>query len=446
MTDSNRGGQWHSSFGFIIACVGSAVGLGNLWKFPYIAYENGGGAFVLVYLVAILMVGFPILVAEIMIGRHGRQNVYASYKNLSKNKFIWKFVGIFSILTSVAVLSFYLVVAGWSLSYFLNSISGNLINQTKESVDPYFVNFVGNGGKQILFHTLFTLLTVWIVVRGTSGIERAVKILMPMLFFFVLIIMGISLRNFGGVDTFKFLFSFDLSQITANGALQAVGHAFFTLSIGMGIMIVYGSYLPKEVSIIKASLLSVFFDTLIAVMACFMMYPIIFGNDIELSASTSMLFTTLTVQFNALPGGQFISSIFYLLVAFAALSSTISMIEPLVSYIAEEFNIKRKTATFIGAFMVWGLGIFSALSLGANTFLTDFNFFDKIDFLASNWGLTLGGLFVATFAGYVLPKKVRLSELGLQENSLIYWFWLFCVRFFAPLMIVIIMLSELGII
>ncbi|MCO5249456.1 MAG: sodium-dependent transporter [Chitinophagales bacterium] len=445
MDESNRSGQWQSSFGFIIACVGSAVGLGNLWKFPYITYENGGGAFVLVYLIAISMVGLPILVAEIMIGRHGRHNVFASYKILSGNKWFWKFVGIFSILTSIAVLSFYLVVAGWSLSYFFNSISGNLLSQTKETVDPYFGEFVGSGVKQILYHTLFTLLTVWIVIRGTSGIERAVKFLMPLLFLFVLIIMIISISNFGGKSAFDFLFSFDLSKITAHGALQAVGHAFFTLSIGMGIMIIYGSYLPNGKSIIRASLWAVFFDTLIAIMACFMMYPIIFGNNLNLSASTSMLFTTLTVQFNSLPGGQYISAIFYLLVAFAALSSTISMIEPLVSYVAEEYNVKRKKATFTGAFIVWGLGLFSALSLGANPVLTHFKFFDKIDFLASNWGLTLGGLFVATFAGYVLPKKVRLEELGLKDNSLFYKFWLFCVRFFAPLMIIFIMLSELGI-
>jgi len=440
----NHSGQWSSSVGFIIACVGSAVGLGNLWKFPYIAYENGGGAFVLVYLIAILFVGFPILLAEMIIGRHGQLNIYGSFKQLSNNNPFWKKLGALCLVTAFMILSFYSVVAGWTLDYFFNSISGNLLHLTSENAPAHFGSFVGNAPKQIIYHTIFMILTAGIVVKGTKGIEKAVKILMPILFFLIIVIMSVSLYRYGGGESFRFLFTFDFSKLTAAGVLEAVGHAFFTLSLGMGVMIVYGSYLPKSVSIVKAGIWIMIFDTLIALMACFMMYPIIFGTNLDLSESASMLFTTLTVQFNALPAGQYISATFYLLVAFAALSSTISLLEPVVSYISEEFKIQRKKATIVGAFLIWILGCGCALSNGGNEFFTEIALFNKMDYLASNWGLTLGGMFISLFAGFVLTKKVRLGELEVNEKSLLYKGWLFSVRFLAPIMIFIIILTKLG--
>lgn len=441
---SNHSGEWSSSLGFIIACVGSAVGLGNLWKFPYIAYENGGGAFVLIYLVAILIVGYPILLAEMMIGRHGKLNIFGSFKHLSKNNPFWKKLGLLCLITGFIILSFYSVVAGWTLDYFINSVNGNLSHLTSETAGTYFGNFVGNAPKQIIYHTIFMILTAAIVVKGTSGIEKAVKILMPILFLLIIIIMSASLYRYGGKDTLSFLFSFDLSKLTAAGVLEAVGHAFFTLSLGMGVMIVYGSYLPKSVSIVKAGMWIMIFDTLIAFMACFMMYPIIFGTNLDMSASSSMLFTALTVQFNALPMGQYVSAIFYLLVAFAALSSTISLLEPVVSYISEEMNIKRTKATWVGAFLIWLLGIGCALSNGGNEFFTKIAFFDKMDYFSSNWGLTIGGMLISLFAGFILTKEARLSELGLSEKSILYKLWLVGVRFIAPIMIGVIIFTKLG--
>lgn len=443
--DNFHSNDFSSSIGFIIACVGSAVGLGNLWKFPYITYENGGGAFVLVYLLSIMLVGLPLLLSEIMIGKSGKQNVYATFKTLSNNNQFWKIVGGLALLTSFVILSYYSVVAGWTLEYFISSLGSNLKVFTSETIGDHFSSFVGNGSKQVIFHTIFMFLTGAIVYLGTQGIEKAVKVLMPLLFLFVVIIMAISLSNYGFSDSFNFLFHFDFSKLKASSILEALGHAFFTLSLGMGVMIIYGSYLPKNVNIIRASLYIMFFDTLMAIMACFMIYPIIFGTGLKMNESSSMLFTALTVQFNALPMGEYISALFYLLVAFAALTSTISLLEPIVSFISEEFKINRKKATLLSALFVWAFGILSALSNGANELLTKVSFFDKADHLASNWGLTLGGICVSIFVGYKLSSKTHLQELKIEKKSLFYSYFLTCVKFITPVFILLIILTKIGV-
>jgi len=436
--------EWSSGIGFIIACVGSAVGLGNLWKFPYITYENGGGAFVFIYLLAILVVGFPIILGEMIIGRHGHANIFGTFKSLSKDHPFWKGLGIFLISVGALILSFYSVVAGWTLEYFIKSLSGELGGLTVATVGKHFGSFVGNGWKQVFYHTLFMGFTAFIILKGTRRIEQAVKILMPVLFVLIFVIMGISLYNFGAGQSLSFLFDFDFSKLTSHSVLEAVGHAFFTLSLGMGIMIIYGSYLPKKIHVVRAGLWIVFFDTFIALMACMMMYPIIFGTNMEVKESAAMLFTTLTVQFNALPGGGFISAGFYMLVAFAALSSTISLLEPVVSYISEEWRMSRKKATALGAGVIWLLGVGCALSNGASEFFTKLGVMDKLDYFTSNWGLTVGGILISIFAGWILTKQATSSELEYEQSSLSYRGWLFCVRYLSPLFVLIVILYKLN--
>jgi neurotransmitter:Na+ symporter, NSS family len=436
--------QWSSSLGFIIACVGSAVGLGNLWKFPYITYENGGGAFFVIYLVAIVVVGSPIMLAEMLIGRRGHQNIYDTFKQLSRDKLIWKAVGLLCILTAFLILSFYSVVAGWTLHYFYHSLVGNLAELNSSEVGPYFGNFVTQASSQVGLHSLFMLLTGMIILKGTQGIERAVKILMPCLFVFILVIVGVSTTRYGFGQSFSFLFSFNFNQITSHAVLEAVGHAFFTLSLGMGVMLIYGSYLPKEVNLIKTGIWITFLDTLIALLACFMMYPIIFGTKMELKESAAMLFTTLTAQFHSLPGGQYISALFYLLVAFAALSSTISLLEPVVSFISEIFKISRKLATIIGAGAIWLLGIGCALSNGASHWFTDLAMMNKFDYFSSNWTLPIGGMMISLFAGFVLSEKDRQDELNIKGTERWYLVWLNLCRYVSPSLVLVVILFKLG--
>ncbi len=441
----NNKKQWNSSIGFIMACVGSAIGLGNIWKFPYITYQNGGGAFVFVYLVAVLLVGLPIILAEMMIGRHGQNNVYKNFKKLSGDSFIWKSVGILCLFTAALILSYYSVVAGWTFEYLRKSILGQLSGVSAQESNSMFVTFISDGWKQVGFHSLFMFLTAAIIVKGTAGIEKAVKILMPVLFVFIIIVASISTYTHGISDSLKFMFTFDFSKLTAHAILEAVGHAFFTLSIGMGSMMIYGSYLSKEASLVKAGIWIAFLDTLIALMACLMMYPIIFGTNMELSASSSMLFTALSVQFNSMAGGGIIGGLFYALVAFAALSSTISLLEPVVSFVEETFKFSRLRATIISAGLIWFIGIGTALSNGANELLTSWKVMDRFDYLASNWTLPIGGVLIALFCGWILKDSDKIGEL-LEKERGFYTYWNFTIKFISPVLVLIVILNKMGII
>jgi NSS family neurotransmitter:Na+ symporter len=440
-----KNSEWGSSIGFIMACVGSAIGLGNIWKFPYITYQNGGGAFVIVYLIAILLVGLPIIVAEMMVGRHGRSNVFLTFKKLSGNSIFWKSVGALCLFTAALILSYYSVVAGWTLEYFWKSISGGLATITVHDSSSVFGSFVMNGWKQIFYHTVFMFFTGFIIIRGTSGIERAVKILMPILFIFVIVIASLSIYTHGISNTLNFMFSFDIKDLTPHSVLEAVGHAFFTLSIGMGTMMIYGSYLSKQESLIRSGLWIALLDTLIALMACFMMYPIILGTNMQLSESSSMLFTALSIQFNSLPGGGLIGGMFYLLVAFAALSSTISLLEPVVSFVEDTFEWNRIKSTVISAGCIWLLGVGAALSNGASTFFTELKVMERFDYLASNWTLPVGGVLIAIFCGWFLSDKEKIEELLDSERKL-YKSWNFIIRYVSPVLVFIVILNKIGII
>jgi len=442
MQNGTEKSEWSSNLGFIMACVGSAVGLGNIWKFPYITYQNGGGAFVLVYLLAILAVGLPIIMAEMMIGRHAKENVYATFRDLSKNSLFWKFLGVLCLFSAFVILSYYSVVAGWTVEYFWQSITGQFAGATPELATQRFGIFVGNGWKQILHHSIFMGLTGFIVWRGTAGIEKAVKILMPLLGLFVLIVASVSISKYGLSDSFHFMFSFDLSKLTPHGILEAVGHAFFTLSLGMGAMLIYGSYLKKGESLVQAGLWIVALDTLVALMACFMMYPIIFGTNMELKESASMLFTTLSVQFNQLPGGSFIGGLFYILVAFAALSSTISLLEPVVSFAMETFKIRRHSATLWSTLAIWLIGVGSALSNGASDLFTRLDVMTRFDYLASNWTLPVGGMLISIFCGFVLTKDEKLGELS-ERGKKIYPVWNFVIRYVSLVLVLIVILNRI---
>ena len=441
---TNHAENWSSNLGFILACIGSAVGLGNLWKFPYITHENGGGAFVLVYLACIVILGIPILIAELVLGRSGKLGIYGSVKKLSCHR-SWAFaVSGTCVLCSFFILSFYSVVAGWTVEYFVHSLFGTLSHLSLENVGSRFGAFVSNPLKQIGYHTFFMAITTLLLVRGTKSIEATVKCLMPLLGVLICVIMSLSIYRYGAGESLHFLFRADFSQLTLHGILEALGHAFFTLSVGMGAMVIYGSYLPSSVSLTKSALMIGFFDTLIALMACMMMYPVIFGTNMQLSESASMLFTSLTVQFHTLPGGQFVSALFYLLVAVAALSSTISLLEIVVSFTAEEYNFKRRDAAWIAGGLIWFVGIFNALSNGGSTFLTQLGIMDKLDYITSNWGLPIGGALISMITGWFMSKESLTHQLRLPRHNVCFRAWHGCIKYICPLLIIIIILFKMG--
>ncbi len=451
--------QWGSRAGFILAAAGSAIGLGNLWKFPYITYENNGGAFVLVYLAAIVVVGTPIMVAEILLGRRSQHNAVGAFRILGEGHpggKAWMGVGILGVVTGFVILSYYSVVAGWTLRYIVMAVSGHLgeLAQNPDSLQNFFGDFLRNPGQQLLGHLLFMSATVFVVFFGvTRGIERAAKVLMPVLFG-ILVVLAIYVTQTPGFGhAMAFIFRPDFSVLTPGSVLEALGHSFFTLSLGMGAMLTYGSYMRKRTSIPKAAALICLLDTFIAIMACIIMFSIIFSFDLDIKKSSTILFTTLPVVFYKLPGGAAISTLFYTLVAFAALSSTISLLEVVSSYAIDELGWTRRRATVILGAAIAVFGSLSALSFGGVASLSSINLigrestagvFGTLDYLASNWFLPVGGFLIALFTGWILSKSAARDELEKGHGEMrLFGVWHFLIRFAAPLAVGAIIVSVI---
>jgi NSS family neurotransmitter:Na+ symporter len=441
--------QWSGRLGFILAAAGSAIGLGNLWKFPYITYENNGGAFVLVYLAAIVVVGAPIMVAEVLLGRKSQRNAVGAFRLLAGGKpggGAWKGVGFLGVMTGFVILSYYSVVAGWTLRYILMAITGDLgtLAHQPEALQAFFGDFLSNPYQQALCHALFMGATIGVVYFGVGkGIERAARFLMPVLMVILVMLVVYSVWTPGFKQAIGFLFRPNFSELTAGGVLEALGHSFFTLSLGMGAMLTYGSYMRKRDSIPKAALTICALDTVIAIMACIIMFSIIFSFDFEVTKSSTILFTTLPVVFFKLPGASIVSGLFYTLVAFAALSSTISLLEVVSSYAIDELGWARRRATLTMGVAIFAFGILNALSMGGVTVLSDVNLigrpstagvFGTLDYLASNWFLPVGGLFIALFTGWILTRNETRGELEEGHGRLgwVYPVWRFLIRFPAP--------------
>ncbi|MCF7808518.1 MAG: sodium-dependent transporter [Candidatus Marinimicrobia bacterium] len=444
---------WGSKFGFILAAAGSAVGLGNIWKFPYIAGENGGAAFVFVYLICIAIIGFPVLIAEILIGRTTQKNPVGAFTALSHNKF-WISIGFLGVLAGFLILSFYSVIGGWTIGYVIETLKGSIssFNDPAEAGE-LFNALVGNVGWNIGFHTIFFALVMFIVIRGVQGgIERASKIMMPILVFIlvILIIRGVTLK--GASAGVMFLWVPDWSKITAESILIALGHAFFTLSLGMGAMMTYGSYMSKKDNVVTSSAQIVTLDTLIALMAGLAIFTAVFASGLDPAAGPGLIFQTLPAVFSSMTGGTFFSLLFFLLLAIAALTSAISLLEVVVAYFVDEQKWNRKGAVIIFGGITYLLGIPSALSFNVMSGVTffDLNFFDLIDFIASNILLPFGGLMIAVFAGWVWSRTEMMAAAkeGAERLFETYpWFegiWLMFLKFIAPVLIALVLLNKLG--
>ncbi|KUJ72114.1 sodium-dependent transporter [Thiomicrospira sp. WB1] len=448
LQSKNLGATWSSQTIFVMAAVGSAVGLGNLWKFPYITGENGGAAFVLVYLLCILAVGLPILIAEITLGRAGQASPPQAMANIVRKvggSRMWVFLGINGVLGGLFILSFYSVIAGWGLAYFLESLRGNFVGIDAQAAKTHFETFVASPGGLIFWHTLIMIATVLIVVKGVrSGIERGINIMMPGLLVILLILFGYALTTPAFSQSFDFLFEPDFSKLSSDSILVALGHAFFTLSLGFGTMMVYGSYLPRSFSIVRATLWIVVADTVIALLAGMVIFSIVFSNDLVPGAGPGLLFQTLPVAFSQMQMGWLLGTLFFAMVVLAALSSAISMIEPGLSWLEQNWGISRMKGAWLLGSGVWLLGLGSALAFNLwqdVTVLGDRTIFESMDFLTSNLMLPLGGLFTALFVGWVWSRQQRDEQIGMPPS----WSGIYTVviRWVAPILVAIVFVNNL---
>ena len=451
-------GQWSSRLAFILAATGSAVGLGNIWKFPYIAGENGGGAFVLIYLLCIAVIGIPIMMAEVLIGRRGRQSPINTMRTLAKEENAsraWVLLGGAGVLAGFLILSYYSVIAGWALSYVFRTGSGLFEGLTADGVQAIFNNLVTDPERLLAWHTIFIIMTMVVVSRGVSGgIEKAVKFLMPALFVLLFVLVGYAWNSGGFEQGVAFLFQPDFSKITANGILIAMGHAFFTLSLGMGAIMVYGSYLPGDASIAKTSIAVSLMDTLVALLAGLAIFPIVFANGLEPGAGPGLIFQTLPIAFGHMQYGAFFGMLFFVLLVFAAWSSSISLIEPAVAWLVENKGMTRIFASVVAGLVTWLFGLLTVFSfnlwsdvklLSSIEIFKDSTVFDLLDYLTANIMLPLGGLLIAIFAAWKMSRESTVDELGMGDRFY-YPLWRFLVRYITPIAVIIVFLKAVSVI
>ncbi len=435
--------------------------------------ENGGGAFVLIYILSVIFLALPIMCAEILIGKRGKQNpvntlrtlsTEASYytqdeSDLSLNRTVkvkkqfenndlfsnWELVGWMGITAGVLILSFYSVIAGWTLSYIIKSIAGSFAAITAAGSASKFESFISDPEKLILWHTLFMILTCYIVSKGIkSGIERAIKFLIPGLFI-LLIGLAVHASTLSGFsDAMSYLFVADFDKIDNTVILSAMSMAFFSLSIGMGSLMVYGSYLPEDTSIFQVSSAVAFFDTFVAILAGIIIFPIVFTYDLDPnSAGPGLIFQTLPIAFGAMDFGTIISTSFFILLFFAAITSSISLIEPAITFVVEKFSISRVYATNILGVLTWTLGILTVLSFNELSSFKIFGMtiFDNIDYLTSKIMLPLGGLLMALFAGFIMKRAIVISELN--SNIILANIWFVLLKIFSPILLIIIFINGI---
>lgn len=447
--------NFSSKVGFLLAAIGAAVGLGNLWKFPYMLGSNGGAAFVLVYLVAIVVIATPVMIGEMVIGKYGRRSAPSSFKVMAaaaRASPHWKYVGWLGIATMFLVLSFFSVIAGWSIAYIIKTASGTFSGLTPTEVGAEFDDFLHRPAVLLGWHALFMVITVTIVARGIKGgIERAVKIMMPALFVMLvgLVVYGMFAGEFAEAVTY--LFKPDFSKITPEVTLSAFGQAFFSVNVGIGAVLTYAAYLPDDADIVKSSLIIAIGDTLVALLAGLMIFPIVFAYDLDPAQGPGLIFVTLSTAFGSMPAGTMLGALFFILVFFAALSSSLSMLEVSVSRFAEIKSIGRsKAAVIIGItiffFGFLTVGSFNVLEdvrpLGAIARFRNMTPFDLLDFTITSVLMPVGAMLYSVFIGWVLSNDLVLEVLQIRDGAL-FRLWRFLMRFVVPLVILAIFIFNL---
>ncbi len=448
--------SWSGRFTFILASVGAAVGLGNIWKFPYTLGNSGGSAFVLIYVLAILLVATPIMLSEMIIGRHARQSAPNAFRKIALEggaSPYWQIVGWMGLLALVFVLSFYSVIAGWTIAYLVKSISGGLSGLSPQEVGRDFGTFLHDPGWMMVWHCLFTAATVFIVSRGVRlGLERLVVVLMPVLFIMLLALVVHSGMTGDFARAFDFLFSADLSKVTPVVVLAAVGQAFFSVNVGVGAVLTYSAYLPDDVNLFRSAITVSLGDTLVALLAGLAIFPIVFAYGLDPSEGPGLVFVTLSTAFAAMPGGSIVATLFFSMLLFAALTSSISMLETMTARACEVRGLSRpKAAGMIGA-VTFVLGLITVLSfsrwegvfpLGEFAVFAGKTPFDLIDYAVSNVLMPLGGMLYALFAGWWMSRKILVDQLGIGDGAT-FKLWLVLVRLVAPLAIAAVFVYNLA--
>jgi len=432
---SSQRSHWSSRFSFILVASGSAVGLGNIWKFPYITGEHGGGAFVLVYLACITLVNVPIFIAELFIGQKSQADAVTSFEKLHKPKTPWRIAGAMGIISSFIILSFYSVVGGWVLDFEFKSLFNQFAGKSDTEIGGMLSELFASPLTLLMWHFVFMVMTVGIVVGGISrGIEKWGRILMPALFFILIGLLVWCTRLDGFGQAIDFLFTPDFSKLDANSILVALGHSFFTLSLGLAAMITYGSYLDQKEDLVKASLAVGAADTIIALASGIVIFSVVFSFGLEPNAGPGLMFSTLPMLFNKIPGGYFISTAFFLLVAFAALSSSISLLETGVTYFVDRLGMGRTKVTILSGAFIYLLGVLSALSFNvlADFKIGKFTFFDLFDGLTTNIMLPLGGMIISLFYGWVLGREGVKESISGHGGELAWKSLMWTARIFAP--------------
>jgi NSS family neurotransmitter:Na+ symporter len=446
-------GHWSSRVGFILAVAGSAVGLGNIWRFPYMVGENGGGAFVLVYLACVFIIGLPIMMSEILLGRRGRRNPVATMRLLGEEEtgtIQWRWVGILGVATGFLILSFYSVIAGWAVAYIFEGGSGAFVGADIDRVTSLFGNLISNPVRTAIWHTFFMAITVGVVALGVeAGLERAVRVLMPALILLLLVLLGFAISQ-GDFMTngFWYLFEPRTDDLSPQGVLDALGQAFFTLSVGMGAIMAYGAYLPSEESIARTAFAVVLADTAIALLAGLVIFPIASANGVQADAGPGLVFQSLPLAFGQMEAGVLVAIAFFLLLTFAAWTSAISLMEPAVTFFIEQLKFTRWSASLTVGLIIWALGLLTIMSFGPWSELTfgeaERTIFDWLDFLTNNIMLPFGGLCIVVFAGWFMSKNSTADEIDPAAGRL-YMLWRFSARFVAPIAIVLVLLHATGV-
>ena len=442
-------GHFGSKLGVVLASAGSAVGLGNIWRFPTEVGKNGGAAFILIYLFFVLLLAMPVMVSEFVIGRHSRSNTVAAYRKLAPGT-PWVVVGLMGVLTGILILSFYCVVAGWTIDYSMLSITGQL--SVGNDYGQVFSSFVSHPYRPVFFLLIFLWVTHVIVARGIeSGIEKFSKLMMPMLLLIILMLVVLSVTMPGAEEGLGFLLKPDFSKVTAPVVFSAMGQAFFSLSVGLGCLVTYSSYFKKETPLVNSALSVCLIDTMVAILGGFIIFPTVFSAGMRPDAGPGLVFVTLPHVFNqafrnmAMVGDLF-SILFYLLLLLAALTSSISMHEITTAFLREQFHLSRQRAAVIVTTICAGLGICCSLSFGPWADVTVFGmgFFDLFDFVTAKFFMPLGGIFICLFVGWVMKRDVVRDEL--QGKGISPWLFnllLLLIRFVAPVFISIVFLYEL---
>ena len=434
-----------SKLGIIAAAAGSAVGLGNIYRFPCELGNNGGGAFLLVYLLIILCLGVPVMLSEFVIGRRTQQNPIGAFKTL-KPKSAWPVIGYLGVACAFIIMAFYSTVAGWTLEYIVKSVGNEFHGKDLETIEQEFSAFHDIGWKNVLWQAVFIFLTAFVVFKGVAeGIEKYTKVLMPLLVVILIVLAIRSLTLPNASEGLTFLFKPDFSKITGSVLISALGQAFFSLSMGMGVLITYGSYIKKDDNLTTTALSVTLSDTLVAVLAGIVIFPAAFSFGIRPTAGMGLVFNTLPMIFNQMTGGYIFCIIFFVLLAVAALTSTISLLEVIVAYFVEELRLSRRLATLIAGVACMAVGVFASLSLKSDSALrvAGMSFFDGLDFLSAKILLPVGAFFIVLFVGWRMGKSAFFKEitnegtLKLSIKSVIY----FIIKFVAPLAIAVIFIS-----